>query len=100
MRGMVARGGGRSGSPPVPEIDGGACDGCGRCARVCPTGAVAVRQGKALIAHPAACDYAGWCESVCPTGAIQRWFEIVTAEAALPMGDEGAGRQAEDRDRQ
>ncbi len=64
---------------PVPIIDSSRCDGCGRCVRVCPTGALAMSDGKAIVARPAACDYHGLCEMICSTQALQRPFEIVFA---------------------
>ena len=55
---------------PVPLIDPTRCDGCGLCVRVCPTGALAVQDGEAVVATPEACNYTGLCEAICPTGAI------------------------------
>ena len=65
---------------PVPLIDPARCDGCGLCVRVCPTGALAVKDGLAVVAAPEACNYTGLCEAACPTQAIQRLFEIVIFE--------------------
>jgi ferredoxin len=65
---------------PVPLIDLQRCDGCGLCVRACPTKALALRAGKAFVAHPLACEYIGMCEAVCPTQAIARPFEILVAE--------------------
>ncbi len=62
---------------PVPLIDPVRCDGCGLCVRVCPTGALAIQDGRAIVTAPEACNYSGLCETACPTGAIQRPFEIV-----------------------
>jgi ferredoxin len=65
---------------PIPLIDAQLCDGCGLCARACPTKTLALRDGKAAVANPLACEYIGLCEAVCPTQAITRPFEIVIAE--------------------
>ncbi len=65
---------------PVPLIDPTRCDGCGLCVRVCPTGALAVKDGKAIVATPEACNYTGLCEAICPTRAIRRPFEIVVLD--------------------
>ena len=65
---------------PVPLIDPTRCDGCGLCVRVCPTGALAVKDGKAIVAAPEACNYTGLCEAICPTRAIRRPFEIVVLD--------------------
>lgn len=64
---------------PVPLIDLSQCDGCGDCVRVCPTEALAIKDGNAVVSDPAACDYNGFCERVCPVGAIRRPFEIIFA---------------------
>ncbi|MEA3338923.1 MAG: 4Fe-4S binding protein [Chloroflexota bacterium] len=72
--------GNRRPAKPVPLIDPARCDGCGLCVRVCPTGALAVQDGLAVVAAPEACNYTGLCEAACPTGAIQRPFEIIISE--------------------
>jgi MinD superfamily P-loop ATPase len=64
----------------VPIIDPERCNGCGLCARVCPTTALAIQRGHATVTRPAACAYTGLCELICPTQAIQRPFVIVLAE--------------------
>ncbi|RJP51183.1 MAG: 4Fe-4S dicluster domain-containing protein [Anaerolineaceae bacterium] len=65
---------------PIPLIDPQLCNGCGLCVHACPTKALALREGKAVVANPLACEYSGLCEAVCPTRAITRPFEIVIAE--------------------
>lgn len=70
------------------------CDGCGACAETCPTGAIAVVYGKALI-DATLCDGCGslveehlrLCIQICPAEALT-WIleplpEAVT-EIALP----------------
>jgi ferredoxin len=64
---------------PIPQIDPQKCNGCELCVRVCPTKALELRDGKAVVANPLACEYSGLCEAVCPTQAITRPFEIVVA---------------------
>ncbi|MGD2164204.1 MAG: 4Fe-4S binding protein [Anaerolineae bacterium] len=68
------------GGRPVPLIVRSRCDGCGRCVSVCPTHALSVKNGKAVVSDPLACDYHGFCERVCPMHAILRPFEIVMEE--------------------
>jgi len=73
---------------PIPLIDPGRCDGCELCLRVCPTGALAMEAGVAIVIQPMACDYTGLCERVCPRGAIQLPYEIlvVTPENRSKVG--------------
>jgi NAD-dependent dihydropyrimidine dehydrogenase PreA subunit len=61
----------------LPEINEATCTGCGDCVAVCPTGALALAGGKALMAHPGLCIYDGECEPVCPVAAIQLPYVIV-----------------------
>ncbi len=62
---------------PVPIIDLKLCDGCGLCVHACPTNALAIDSGNAVVARPMACDYRGLCEMICPNQAINRPFQIV-----------------------
>jgi MinD superfamily P-loop ATPase len=62
---------------PVPRIDTERCNGCGKCVRVCPTGALRIRNGSATVAEPFSCKYHGLCELVCRYQAIQRWFVVI-----------------------
>lgn len=62
--------------PMLPQIDQGRCTGCGLCEQLCPTQAVEVCDGIAIIVRPQQCSYCEICESYCPEGAIGRPFEI------------------------
>jgi len=46
------------------------CLGYGSCARVCPTGAIAIRDGLAVV-DPALCISCGACVKACPRNLIQ-----------------------------
>jgi NAD-dependent dihydropyrimidine dehydrogenase PreA subunit len=64
---------------PLPLVDQRRCTGCGLCEELCPTRAVEVQAGKAVIVRPADCTFCEICESYCPEGAIGRPFLIVFA---------------------
>jgi len=65
--------------PILPIIDPGRCTGCGVCEQLCPTRAVEVRLGLAVVVRPEDCTFCEVCESYCPEGAIGRPFTIVFA---------------------
>jgi len=54
----------------LPQIDKQVCTGCGDCIAVCPTEALALAAGIAVVVNPEACTYSGVCESICPVDAI------------------------------
>lgn len=68
----------------TPEIDADRCSGCAMCARICPTGALAVEGGveagaedgagedaaHAITCAPSACIGCGLCAETCPTRAV------------------------------
>jgi len=70
-------------APILPEIDHQLCTGYGDCIRVCEPQALALVDGKAMIAAPDLCEYEGGCEPACPVGAIQLPFLVVFGE---PIG--------------
>jgi NAD-dependent dihydropyrimidine dehydrogenase PreA subunit len=61
----------------LPEINTDICTGCGDCVAVCPTGALALVGGKAVMARPELCIYDGECEPICRVAAIQLPYAIV-----------------------
>lgn len=63
----------------LPTIDLLRCNGCGMCEELCPTAAVEVRGGRALIVRPDDCTFCEVCESYCPEGAIGRPFTVAFA---------------------
>ncbi len=54
-------------SRPMPD---GTCTGCGKCARDCPAGAIAIRGGRARIDRKK-CIRCFCCQEFCPTGAMK-----------------------------
>ncbi len=64
----------------LPKVDLAKCSGCGECVVGCPTRAVELVGGHAVIVRPADCSYCAECEGRCPEGAIACPFEIVFEE--------------------
>ncbi len=54
----------------VPRVDTDKCTGCGICEQNCPTGAIRVVEGKAVI-NSSLCTGCGNCIRVCPVGAVK-----------------------------
>jgi len=61
---------------PVPKIDNGLCDYCGKCAEFCEFHAIAV-VGKQVMVFPEICHGCGGCLLVCPRKAITEQDKIV-----------------------
>jgi NAD-dependent dihydropyrimidine dehydrogenase PreA subunit len=66
----------------MPIIDLSKCNGCGVCVERCPTGALAMKDGRPFMARPELCSYCATCEDACPTGAIGLPYQIVLAADA------------------
>lgn len=54
------------------EIDAEACNGCGRCLKACPSGAVSGGKKKPHAIDASICDRCGMCHEVCESGAVSR----------------------------
>jgi ferredoxin len=61
----------------LPQIDARLCTGCGCCIGRCPTGALGLQEGKAVLVDPDACYYAAECETACPVGAIALPYQVI-----------------------
>lgn len=72
----------------IPEINQEACDACGNCVEWCPTGAVGIVRGKAVIVSPENCYYCTDCEEVCPSGAIRCPYAIILVRNESEKGTE------------
>jgi len=61
----------------LPQVDKALCTGCGDCVAVCPTEALGLLDGPAILVDPAACNYCAYCETICPVKAIALPYQIV-----------------------
>ena len=80
----VPRSGGGYLEVPRPEVNLEICTGCGDCVNFCPTGAVAIVNGKVAVVNEAACTYCTECEALCPSSAIRCPYEIILVEPEKP----------------
>jgi formate hydrogenlyase subunit 6/NADH:ubiquinone oxidoreductase subunit I len=77
------------------RVDGSRCDGCGACAKVCPTWAIQI--GETARIDPLACLPCRECEVVCPTDAIAYRAPLAAVPAAaLPAAAALQGKEGLD----
>lgn len=57
--------------PPLPVVDDTLCVGDGACVVACPTGSLALADGRPWLPRPRDCVGCGACAEVCPTGAVK-----------------------------
>jgi len=82
-------------SPAAPQrpvktvIDPELCVGCGECVKVCPTRALAMAEGKAVVVGDRSL-YCGHCQAACPAGAVT--VELLARESTALAGL-GAGEK-------
>ncbi|OGW52427.1 MAG: hypothetical protein A2Z46_05780 [Nitrospirae bacterium RBG_19FT_COMBO_55_12] len=54
------------------------CTGCGACLDICPTEAIHMKEGRAVITIE--CVDCGACPRVCPEGAIKKRAVVIAAQ--------------------
>jgi ferredoxin len=73
------------------EYDRKRCQGCGRCAQVCPHAVFEMREGTAALVDKDACIECGACRRNCPHGAIRVRAGVGCAQAVIrSKGKSGA----------
>ncbi len=55
---------------PFPKLVPSACAGCGKCARICPAGAISMRRQRPHIDR-SVCIHCFCCQEFCPEGAMR-----------------------------
>ena len=73
-------------STPVPKVDEGKCNYCGRCQEICAYNAIAVIKNKVLI-FPEICHGCGGCILLCPQNALEETSKEV---GIIQFGSSGA----------
>lgn len=96
-------------SPPVlpdrfagrPEFDAAHCTGCGRCAEICPTGAVEIAGTKVAI-DTGKCIFCRKCEESCTAQALRFGREYrmsaMTREHLIAAGENYTPERPSDRE--
>lgn len=75
----------------LPQLNKDLCTGCRDCIIICPTAALTLINGTAVLCKPSACNYCAQCEAVCPVSAIALPYQIALesldhAEANMYQG--------------
>ena len=82
---------------PRPVINASLCIGCGTCVDVCPEdGALAMSEGKAILADRPKCTGAAKCKDSCPTSAISLAFGNVLQTVQVPRVNENFETNVQD----
>ena len=56
-----------------PRVDAEKCNGCGNCAKVCPSEIYEIRENKSDSIHPEECIECWACVNQCQTESIRLW---------------------------
>ena len=62
------------------------CNQCGKCAEVCPTGAITQNPKGVYMINKKLCTGCGKCQEVCPFGVIVKTSETPVASKCIACG--------------
>ncbi len=78
-------------------IDPALCKGEGKCADICPTGAITTKNGYVSVLDSFDCTRCGKCLGVCPTGAVKKVSGRLPKLPGKPVKIKGAQIAAEEK---
>lgn len=80
-----------------PTINESTCIRCGRCASICPSWCIRMKDGKPIVSAPDkfGCLACGHCMAVCPSGAIRVTGRGMSGDDVVPLPHPSARATAE-----
>jgi ferredoxin len=79
-------------APATATVASDLCIGCGRCASVCPAGAIALNSERKATVDRSSCRGCGACVQICPTGAVRMSEPVGSGHPEQMTHDQGSMR--------